>query len=139
MSERTYRTEAYARYASVHMQHWLTGETPADDILRLEWLFRLQGWLPADRSGACLDLGCGTGHLMGALLAAGYADVKGVDLSPEAVEIARRKSHRVIQADIRDYLHSDETKYTLICASDLIEHFPKDEAREGPQKRQTEQ
>ncbi len=61
----------------------LTGHS---DFVRLavpDVLSRLPG------SGRVVDLGCGTGILVGELLAAGYEAV-GVDLSPDMIDIARR-------------------------------------------------
>lgn len=51
----------------------------------------LLAWLASHgvRGGHVMDLGCGSGLLLGRLAAAGYA-VSGVDLSPDMVALARR-------------------------------------------------
>jgi predicted TPR repeat methyltransferase len=77
-----------------------------------------------------LDLGCGAGHLLQALRDAGYGDLRGVDISPEAVAIARSKGFDVTQADLRDYLCGATEAFDLITAFDVIEHFGKDEVLE---------
>lgn len=98
---RGYRREVYARYASVHVRQWLT----ADDRSQVVWaraaMHRLRGWLPEDRTIRCLDLGCGAGHLLAALRDAGYRNVRGVDISQEAVAAARSKRLEVSHEDLR--------------------------------------
>ncbi|MFD5339920.1 class I SAM-dependent methyltransferase [Streptomyces hawaiiensis] len=60
-----------------------------DPEVRRAWAGRLRGWLPG-RAGDVLDLGCGTGSL--SLLASEQGHrVRGVDLSPAMVTLAREK------------------------------------------------
>jgi SAM-dependent methyltransferase len=50
------------------------------------------GWLEAAGPGATvLDYGCGYGRLAGELLAAGYTDIEGFDVSAPQIERARRE------------------------------------------------
>jgi SAM-dependent methyltransferase len=48
--------------------------------------------------GLCLDLGCGSGHYAAALAATGRT-VVGLDRSIDQCHTARRRCHRIIQAD----------------------------------------
>jgi SAM-dependent methyltransferase len=62
-----------------------------------------------------------------ALREAGYHNVCGVDVSPEAVAIAKGKGQNVVEADIRKFLSEVKDGFDLICAFDILEHFRKDE------------
>ena len=123
----SYRHRLYAKYASVHCPGWLASDTKADATWVRAALWRTRGWLPADKHARCLDLGCGAGHVLMALRAAGYLNVQGVDVSPEAVAIARSKGLDVVDADLRAFLHAARDRWDLITAFDVIEHFGKDE------------
>ena len=61
----------------------------------------LLGWLPADMTGMrLLDAGCGTGAL-GVEAASRGAEVLGIDISPNLVEIGRRR----LPAELADRVH----------------------------------
>ena len=124
---REYRAALYGRYASVQVPGWLTPDPGADAVWARAALRRLRGWLPADRSAEILDIGCGAGHLLEALRSAGYRNLRGLDVSPEAVAIARTRHADVHHANLRDYLQETHETFDLICAFDVIEHFRKDE------------
>ena len=84
--------------------------------------------LPADKSIAILDVGCGTGSLIKAVNELGYENTKGIDLSEEQVAMARKFGvDNVEQADLHDFLAQSDAKFDVIFAVDLIEHLTKDE------------
>jgi len=89
------------------------------------WYFR--GWLPGRKDAAIVELACGGGRLLYFLLALGYTDVRGVDISPDQVELARQATSNVEQADVLTWLEEKKESFDLIVALDLIEHFHKDE------------
>jgi cyclopropane fatty-acyl-phospholipid synthase-like methyltransferase len=61
------------------------------------------------------------------LLADGY-DARGVDISPEQVELARAVGlGRVRHADYRDALAERPSGFAVITATDLLEHLTKEE------------
>lgn len=66
-----------------------------------------------------LDIGCGTGALLGQLLAAGF-ETLGLDYSPIALEYAgRRPNHGLLRASAND-LPFDST-FDLVVSVDLLE------------------
>jgi SAM-dependent methyltransferase len=84
---------------------------------------------PADRNAAILDLGCGHGVLIHFARLAGYANIRGVDGSPEQVEAARQLGVAgVEEGDLLAAL-SDEKDESIdvVAAFDVIEHFTRDE------------
>jgi 2-polyprenyl-3-methyl-5-hydroxy-6-metoxy-1,4-benzoquinol methylase len=128
--DRQYRSEVYGRYASVVVPSWLDADSRANEVWAMATLHRLRGWLPEEKSARCLDLGCGAGHLLQALRSAGFQNLWGVDVGPQAVAIARKKGLNATLGDLRDYLQQAVETFDLICAFDLIEHFGKDEILE---------
>lgn len=74
-----------------------------------------------------LELGCGRGTFLEFLISHGYNNVFGIDVSKEQIEIARMKNLNVEEINVLEYLKSNNEKFDLIFAIDLIEHFHKNE------------
>lgn len=80
-------------------------------------------------TAAVLDIGCGQGALVQALIESGYHDSHGVDISPEQVAIAHQNGVASVRcADYRDLLAS--RSWDAVVATDLLEHLSKDEILE---------
>jgi len=78
--------------------------------------------LPKGRRGRVLEIGCGTGWLSAALC--GFADVVGIDLSPEAIEEAKRRESGG-QFFAGDVLALDlPGQFDLIVTADTMAHIP---------------
>ncbi len=65
---------------------------------------------------ATLDVGCGPGRLVHALLAAGVA-CTGVDVAPVAVDLARARGAQVLQASVHDAV-LDGTRWSTVLLAD---------------------
>jgi predicted TPR repeat methyltransferase len=89
---------------------------------------RLQDGIRAiigDKAGlTMLDLGCGSG-LMGVNTKWRAADLTGVDLSPEMIELARARNiyDRLEVAEITGWLDQDDAPFDLIVSSDCLIYF----------------
>src|ERR1039458_8678832 len=127
MPKREYRTALYESYVSVQTPEWAAGNAQASEVRTAANLRRLRDWLPSDKNSKCLDLGCGSGRFLQALHSLGYSDVCGVDIGPQAVEIARKMGLQATLGDFRKYLRETHEYFDLITAFDVIEHFGKDE------------
>jgi cyclopropane fatty-acyl-phospholipid synthase-like methyltransferase len=78
------------------------------------------------RGARVLDVGCGSGELVGLLRQSGDRDVAGIDLSHEQVELARSRGlSGVEQADLVEYLGRHPASFDAIVAVDVLEHFDK--------------
>jgi len=67
-----------------------------------------------------LDAGCGTGRMMEILRQ--YGEVQGIDFSPEAVELARKRgAGKVIPGDLNDHVFTSETFDVVVCL-DVLYH-----------------
>jgi 2-polyprenyl-3-methyl-5-hydroxy-6-metoxy-1,4-benzoquinol methylase len=87
----------------------------------------LGGFLPPKKSASILDVACGEGSLLLYLQSLGYNNLAGFDLSELNVAICHKlRLPFVRQFDALDVEKYTGTKYDLIFALDLIEHFPHD-------------
>jgi SAM-dependent methyltransferase len=89
---------------------------------------RFGRWLPPDRGAVCLDLGCGTGHMLYLLEREGFRRVTGVELDPEQLEAARRFVHgELVAGDALEYLgRCPAASVDFVSAVNVLEHMPKD-------------
>jgi predicted TPR repeat methyltransferase len=73
---------------------------------------------------AILDLGCGSG-LAGAIVKERAAELVGIDLSPEMVELARARKiyDRLEVAEITAWLDQGETQFDLVISCDCLIYF----------------
>ena len=84
---------------------------------------------PSDQDAVILDLGCGSGALVHIARLAGYKRIRGVDVSPQQVAVARKLDiDGVEHGDLLDTLSAlPEGSVDLVIAIDVVEHFAKDE------------
>lgn len=78
----------------------------------------------AASGGRLLDIGCGTGHL--ARLLSPYVAVTGIDLSAEAIKIARQKSAGTFLQGDAQTLSFPDAFFDCVIAKDLLEHVRDD-------------
>ena len=84
--------------------------------------------LPRDKSASILDVGCGAGNFLRFLELEQYANIEGIELSPQQAEITRKRISGTIHVgDVADLLAKSGKKYTLITLNDVLEHIPKNE------------
>ena len=121
------RARLYGAYASTH-----TGV--ADDHCATDLAFRrdIAPLLPDRRDLRVLDIGCGRGHLVRAVLQAGYRDVHGIDISAEHVDLAHASGleAQVTQGDFRVALADAAGTIDVVLATDVLEHLTRNECVE---------
>jgi SAM-dependent methyltransferase len=93
-----------------------------------EFDLNYSGLLPTDPHSAILDLGCGMGHFLYYLQQKGFANLRGVDVSGEAVEFCRQNVTRSVEqiADPVEYLNAHGGMFDLVVLKDVIEHLPRE-------------
>jgi 2-polyprenyl-3-methyl-5-hydroxy-6-metoxy-1,4-benzoquinol methylase len=129
MTHSNYRSRIYDFY--VHSR--LESLAPADlDSIRSGGSYHRQlirRHFPPNRDAAILDLGCGHGSLIYLARQKGYANIAGVDRSPEQVAEARRLGiEGVVEGDILEYLSGTANEsQDVVITFDVIEHFTRDE------------
>ena len=77
--------------------------------------------LPKD--ARILEIGCGTGAFLDRCRAAGFANVRGVELNQRAVQECRDKGHEVSDRMI-ERMEATEDSFDCVCAFQVLEHVP---------------
>jgi 2-polyprenyl-3-methyl-5-hydroxy-6-metoxy-1,4-benzoquinol methylase len=122
---KSFRDFVYGNYHDTH------GVYSADTIgggRRAQLRAFLAGHLPADRTAAILDFGCGDGALLSIAEELGYTNLSGVDLAAGLLERAATRTRATLhRADGLDFLRSNAATYSAIVAFDVLEHLTRPE------------
>jgi SAM-dependent methyltransferase len=82
--------------------------------------------IPLGSAARVLDAGCGSGRTLEEL--GRYGEVHGLELNPEAAEIARARGRGEVVVGRLEELPWDDGTFDLITCLDVIEHTPDDRA-----------
>lgn len=101
-------------------------------VLRIEnyphYLRFIKKFLPKEKDISILDLACGHGALIFCLKELGYNNIRGIDISPEQVDLAHKFGLNEIQClDMMNFLLHQEDTYDAIFLMDILEHLNKNE------------
>lgn len=77
-------------------------------------------YLPMETRGRLLDLGCGSGELLGRMQSLGW-QAEGIDVDPVAAEAARRKGFKVSTGSLSEQKFPDSS-FDAVVMSHVIEH-----------------
>jgi len=80
--------------------------------------------IPLARAAQVLDAGCGSGRTLEEL--GRYGEVHGIELNPEAAEVARARGRGEVLMGRLEALPWDDDTFDLITCLDVIEHTPDD-------------
>lgn len=101
-----------------------------DEVKLTKWSrkyfkYHLLPRLPTDRSSAILDVGCGYGRHIGALMECGYQNIYGIDVSKEQVEYGKSKLEltNIEVVDSLEFLEGKANTYDVILLLDVLEHL----------------
>ncbi|MCX6748459.1 MAG: class I SAM-dependent methyltransferase [Candidatus Pacearchaeota archaeon] len=97
-------------------------KAPALEELKKSDDFIIRFLLKTKAKGLLLDAGCGSGGYITAARLIGFKSV-GLDISEQAVNIARKRKEKVILGDMRKMSFKNNT-FDIVTAGGSIEHFP---------------
>jgi len=99
------------------------------DMYLREFELNYSGFLPADKGTGILDIGCGMGHFIRFLKVKGYTNVKGVDVSREAVDYCKENKIEGVSLidDLEDFLVKSANGYDAIILKSVIAHFKRED------------
>lgn len=98
------------------------------------WWFASRTWallgmldqVVPDHNLQILDVGCGAGNMIHHL--SRHGQVKGVEIDPRPIAVARQRGYDVEQGDATQSLPFEASSFDLVAALDLIEHNKDDMA-----------
>ncbi|MFP4129125.1 MAG: magnesium protoporphyrin IX methyltransferase [Halorhodospira sp.] len=137
--QRRSRVETYFDRTAVDAWRRLTSEAPVSGVRatvragRAEMRDTLLGWLPADLTGErILDAGCGPGDLSAEAARRG-AEVVGVDVSANLIDIARQRLPGDIDParivfHVGDMLDPGLGTFDRVVSMDVLIHYPREDA-----------
>jgi SAM-dependent methyltransferase len=115
------REDFYAEYFRVEDRHWwFVGRRR----IVLAMLDRYLPPAPTDRPRRILDVGCGTGTMLGHLGRLGEA--QGVDADPNAIGFCRERGEQRVQQLEGDELPFPDDSFDLVTSLDVLEHIDDD-------------
>lgn len=76
-----------------------------------------------DRSSRILEVGCSGGVLLRQLVADGYENVQGADISESAIDVARARGLRKVATMDATRLAFPDNSFQILIASDVLEHI----------------
>ena len=99
------------------------------ETMRADYEHTLCPLLPKDKKAEILDVGCGTGFAVNALLKAGYINTRGIDSTPGLVEIARSRNlpvEFVGENETERFLSSNSNTLDAAFLFEVLEHLEYD-------------
>lgn len=82
-------------------------------------------YLTYDNQPNILEIGCGMGQLLSFLKERGFTHLKGIDISQQQIDYAKKTGLDVERIDAIEFLRKEHTKYDTIIMFDVLEHFQK--------------
>jgi 2-polyprenyl-3-methyl-5-hydroxy-6-metoxy-1,4-benzoquinol methylase len=88
-------------------------------------------FLPKNKNGKILDLGCGMGHFLYFLKYNGYKNYYGIDIGKECIDFCLKQKlgskKNIIYQGIEEFLKKNKIGYfDIIVMNDILEHLEKD-------------
>jgi SAM-dependent methyltransferase len=115
----------YTRY----YRHWHDGSDSHHEEMAASWMPLLDRLMPSDRSAKIVDIGCGTGFVVSALLKLGFSNAIGFDSDKGQVAEAQRRELPVTQVPVSqtlEWLNSHANSFDVVTIFDVLEHIPVD-------------
>lgn len=124
-----YRKRCYDAFVSTHWKNMHSMSRGEYELYSKVSRKLFKYILPADKSAAILDIGCGVGHFLYFLQKEGYSNARGIDRSAQQLGAAKKMGIKNLEeADIFDYLSKHPNTFDFAAANDIIEHLHKEEA-----------
>jgi len=101
-------------------------ETPEHAAMMAEYHRKMiQAYLPKASELPVLDIGCGMGFALQALIGVGFPEAIGIDIDRGQIESCRRRGFTAEQiSDSAAYLRARPETFELITLLDVLEHVP---------------
>ena len=122
-----YRSRIFHRYFDTLSEELGLHGPESPGILDPDFRVNYLPLMPVDPDCRILDIGCGRGMILDFLKRSGYRDCRGIDFSPQMVELARGRGVDAELAEAAAYLRAHPNSFDCILALDVLEHMFKGE------------
>lgn len=125
-----YRDLLFSNYNRTHLSN-VDGDDPRPKIdwfnkyVQLNYLPHLRGYSRDDVQ--ILEIGCNKGFLLSALATLGFRKLKGIDLSPDDIQLAKQlvPEAELLCGDAESHLEGATESYDFIILKAVLEHVDK--------------
>ena len=112
---------------SLHYSHWHPDTPEHVQVMRKYSAAEIGRFLPKERTGRAIDVGCGFGYAMLALSDLGFANIEGVESSEQQAVRARKYGLQVsVTDDTLSWLSNRPDTFAVAVLTDVLEHFPRE-------------
>jgi len=115
----------YDKWWQATSRQWFTHQHVKNRVFAIRTILKKL----AVTNARILEIGCGIGSISGELVP--FGRVEAIELSPEAIRIARHRHPKVnfFQGDVLAHDFGD-SKYDILVTSEVLEHIPLDQRRQ---------
>ncbi len=119
----------YEHYVTTHFGALRQLDPAAFESYRRHYAAVYMPLLPVHKEARILEIGCGLGHFLYFLKAAGFTNYSGIDIGVEQVDYCREHvtSQVAHVCDTASYLIERPGQYNSIVAIDVLEHLADDD------------
>jgi 2-polyprenyl-3-methyl-5-hydroxy-6-metoxy-1,4-benzoquinol methylase len=126
-----YRDLLFSNYNKTHLSH----VDCEDSRLKIDWFNKYVqlNYLPyfegySRDSVQVLEIGCNKGFLLAALATFGFRRLKGIDLSPDDIQLAKQlvPQAELLCVDAENHLEGQMEAYDLVILKAVLEHVSKE-------------
>ncbi len=111
----------YEKMYRVETEHWWYR------LLHMQVSSQIQKYFGSNKNIRVLDAGCGTGGTMQHLQNLGYKDLKGFDVSPDAIEFTTKRGFDVQLGNLNNLSPYDNERFDVIIALDNLHYIEREE------------
>ncbi len=113
---------------SIHYRKWHSDSEEHFEAMCIYYKKKFLHLLPQNKEISILDIGCGFGLLLYCLREIGYKNCKGIDISNQQIEVAKKKGLDVeCVLDTNKWLEEKKEKFDVIFLLDVLEHIKKED------------
>ncbi|MCL2223639.1 MAG: class I SAM-dependent methyltransferase [Defluviitaleaceae bacterium] len=123
-----YKTRIYDDYTNTTRMHHDTNKI--ESYYKLHEAYFKKNYLrfmPTNKNALVVDIGCGIGAFLNFATNQGYANVIGIDLSGENIEICKGKGFNAEKVNAFDFFKQHAGAIDCIVFNEVIEHLEKQE------------
>jgi len=122
------KKEFYDKYVVTHFSGFHTFDEREYRKCNIYFEHFIKPHLPSARNSKIVDIGCGSGYFLNYLKKVGYANIYGVDISAEQIELCKKRGiSQVLLYDGIEFLKKNPDTFDLVFSANMVEHLIKEQ------------